>query len=139
MSAFPDSPKLLPLFSYASVGLAHNMNPSASGGAEHTEHSIIVDETVPPAAPIPSSSTNIPEASKKSFIPKGHGRIIRDESGNVVGVELAEEDEDQEPSDENMETLIPEISDAVRGKWINALGGEQNENRSDGSLVKCEY
>lgn len=48
----------------------------------------------------------VAEASSSSKrLPAGHGRIIRDELGNVIGVELPEEDEEEEAGDGVEETM----------------------------------
>lgn len=77
-------------------------------------------------------------------IPKGHGRIVRDEAGNVVGVELAEEDEDtQNVADaDDDEMRDPEIDPHVRSNWVEDLGASAIEGRRSGvkeDVVKGEF
>jgi len=59
-------------------------------------------------------------------IPKGHGLIVRDEDGNILRVELAEEDEEMpqvDDRDKNMEELAPEVEPHLLSKWVTGLGG----------------
>ncbi|KAF8831695.1 hypothetical protein HHX47_DHR1001235 [Lentinula edodes] len=66
-------------------------------------------------------------AATKSFIPKGHGRIIRDDAGNVMRVELPDEEFEVEdlPGDRDidMEQLEPRLDENIRQTWISDLGG----------------
>ena len=55
-----------------------------------------------------------------SAIPKGFGRIIRDEAGNVVQVDLASEDRDSSSVNQVMEE--PKINLDAREKWVTNLG-----------------
>ena len=52
------------------------------------------------------------------MIPVGHGRILRDESGNVIGVELPEDDEEAEEDQDGM--LSPPPPDAMED-WVTDL------------------
>jgi nucleolar protein 16 len=99
--------------------LVHDLNPVASGGGEKRlepryglKAAEVSNEDIPVARE-PSTA----ESSKS--LPKGFGRIVRDEAGNVIGVELPEEEDRQaiETEDETMESLEPEISDEVRSRW----------------------
>lgn len=110
--------------SYARLGLIHDLNPSAPGGSEQVlvprngEEEMAVDH--PEQVVEPSSS------SKR--LPAGHGRIIRDVSGNVIGVELPEEDEGEagDEVEETMDDLEPEADGSVMGRWAASLG-QHNE------------
>lgn len=124
--------------SYAALGLVHTLNPSASGGVEPLEAGSRPADSVPAAAETVDSTTTTVGA-----IPKGHGRIVRDAEGNVVGVELAAgEDEDAENADADqdremdMEELAPAVDGAVLGKWVTELGGglRGSANVVDGEL-----
>ncbi|KAF7359331.1 Nucleolar protein 16 [Mycena sanguinolenta] len=72
---------------YAALGLIHTLNPSASGGVEPTE----TTKDVPPNMTAASTSS---QPNPAPPIPKGHGLIVRDENGNILRVELPEEDEE---------------------------------------------
>jgi nucleolar protein 16 len=106
-------------FSYAALGLLHTLDPLASGGSEpqekHGEIEIRSDsdsgDVVQVAADPPSSA-----------IPSGFGRIVRDEAGNVVRIELGEEDRVGE-KEKDMEELAPEVERSVQQRWVTELGG----------------
>ncbi|KIY66103.1 hypothetical protein CYLTODRAFT_423715 [Cylindrobasidium torrendii FP15055 ss-10] len=111
---------------YAALGLVHDLNPSASGGAEI----INVDVHEEPAAPQPSSSTI------ETAIPQGKGRIIRDEAGNVLRIEMAEAHEEQ--PEEDMDVMRePDLETRDVDKWVTDLGitGARPAGK-DGELVK---
>ncbi|KAH6918736.1 ribosome biogenesis protein Nop16 [Coprinopsis sp. MPI-PUGE-AT-0042] len=104
---------------YSRLGLVHDLNPVASGGGEKRleprygkEDAEIAHGDVPAAEEFPTG-----EGSKS--LPKGFGRIVRDEAGNVIGVELPEEEDREaiETDDETMESLEPEISEDVLSRW----------------------
>jgi nucleolar protein 16 len=85
---------------YLALGLQHDLNPIPSGGSE-----VNVSRTVDPINtcqlhPTPSSPTiddvrsYVSEGpTVRSALPKGFGRIVRDSSGNVVRVELRNDEE----------------------------------------------
>lgn len=56
-------------------------------------------------------------------LPKGYGKIIRDSLGNVIGVEMGEDDEDQrrkggeEQKDVDMEQLEPILDETALEQW----------------------
>ncbi|KAJ7197164.1 ribosome biogenesis protein Nop16, partial [Mycena pura] len=111
---------------YAALGLMHTLNPSAAGGIEPVETKLTPEE----------------EASTPNFtapMRSGHGRIVRDGEGNVVRIELAEEDEEMAEvaeRDKTMESLGAEIDANVRQKWITGLGGGRN-GKADGRAVEA--
>ncbi|TFK76605.1 hypothetical protein BDN72DRAFT_831186 [Pluteus cervinus] len=99
---------------YAALGLLHTLNPSSSGGVEPLEGQGVASEQSNSGLMGSSSATT------SAIIPKGHGKIIRDSSGNIVGVVLA--DEDQVPAqtsgrDMDMEQLEPTVDQSVLEKW----------------------
>ena len=72
--------------SYTALGLLPSLNPRAKGGSE-----TVPDVTLLPKLALPAANT-----TAFASVPKGHGRIIRDEHGNIVDVQLNEEDRDEE-------------------------------------------
>ena len=72
--------------SYTALGLLPSLNPRAKGGAE----------TVPDVTLLPKPAPLAANTAAIASVPNGHGRIIRDEHGNVVDVQLNEEDRDEE-------------------------------------------
>ncbi|TRM62703.1 ribosome biogenesis protein Nop16 [Schizophyllum amplum] len=110
---------------YAALGLAYSLNPIASGGSEKSEQA-------------PTASTS--KASEKTSIPRGHGRIIRDECGNVLRVELAPEDEaeqaEQDPMELDMEQLEPQLDKGVAQQWVHGLGHNGGANDKSKNVVK---
>ncbi|EAU91243.2 hypothetical protein CC1G_06878 [Coprinopsis cinerea okayama7 len=112
---------------YARLGLVSDLNPISSGGSEKRIEPKYEDgdaqmssET---AGPSITSDAQTGESSKP--LPKGFGRIIRDESGNVIGVELPQEDESKEAEqeDQEMEALSePEVDGEMRDLWATNIG-----------------
>ncbi|KAF6765051.1 ribosome biogenesis protein Nop16 [Ephemerocybe angulata] len=110
---------------YARLGLIHDLNPSAPGGSDKILVPRYGEEEMAVDTPKEASSTS------KAVVPRGHGRIIRDESGNVIGIELNEEDEEEDAesdmeAEQTMEDLAAAVDDSVMGKWATSLG-QQNE------------
>jgi len=88
--------------SYDALGLVATLKPTESGGTEHRR--CLEDETSP------STSTRgdpkgVAVLSTGGKIPAGHGRILRDEQGNAVDIQLAEEDDETMDTDRNVETM----------------------------------
>ena len=111
-------------YSYAALGLAYSLNPIASGGTENSTRAA-TQQSTPESVEQPTASTS--KTSEKSAIPKGHGRITRDEAGNIIRVELAPEDKEdqaahQEPMDLDMEQLEPKLDQGVAQQWVHGLG-----------------
>jgi len=125
---------------YAALGLVHDLNPLESGGAEFIE----LDKSTITNAPGSSSSSTSPNHSTdsgtssyhtgindrgiaKPNLPKGHGRIVRDDAGNVLRIELPDDELESEPpavdSDVNMEQMEPQLDGNVRETWVSDLGG----------------
>ncbi|KAF5386748.1 hypothetical protein D9615_001649 [Tricholomella constricta] len=119
---------------YVALGLVHSLNPSAAGGVEplegkqdHIEESRI------------ASSSQLEQPAQ---IPKGFGKIIRDEAGNVLRIELPEEvDEPPVENPQDMEMEGPDVERAVLGPWVTDLGGgEKLKLRGgDSKIVQGEH
>ena len=142
-------------FSYAALGLVHDLNPTASGGAEPIEISATGDLSSarePPSLDATMEDDESPRASTSSYaIPKGMGRIIRDEAGNVLRIELAEEDVEgdrrihqrtanAEGQDVVMELLEPDLDATAVDRWVTDLGGSETRRPvgKDGKVVQGE-
>ncbi|KAF8078104.1 ribosome biogenesis protein Nop16 [Lyophyllum atratum] len=101
---------------YATLGLVHTLNPSAAGGIEPLEEqSQHIEE---------SQIASTSQLKQPSQIPKGFGKIIRDEAGNVLRIEMPEED-DAPPFEkpEDMEMAEPGVDDSVLRPWVIDMGG----------------
>ncbi|KAG7086609.1 hypothetical protein E1B28_002553 [Marasmius oreades] len=129
---------------YAALGLIHDLNPSAAGGAEVVDVDInqndqtthpITDSAVSSTSENGSQGTSALGAGKPalppqgSTIPKGYGRIVRDEVGNVVRIDYSDEehndklvDKRYQDVDTNMEQLEPELDTSIKEKWIEGMG-----------------
>lgn len=84
-----------------------------------------------------SSEAAPPDHPGPSKIPRGYGRIIRDESGNIVDVELAEDedgrDDQEDLREKDMEELRQEMEDgmdpAVLRRWVRGANSEPSTQR----------
>ncbi|KAL4065388.1 ribosome biogenesis protein Nop16 [Scleroderma citrinum] len=117
---------------YLALGLQHTLNPISTGGSE-------VDIRYTPKeveSQLPSHSCREEEigfsSAVKKDVRKGFGRIIRDESGRVIGVELAEEEEPEvESTSGSIEMPGPASIDVGQHAWVqgggeNAMKPEEN-------------
>jgi len=109
--------------SYDALGLVATLKPIDSGGTEHRKYGKLQDETSP------STSTRgdpkgIAELSVGAKIPVGYGRIIRDEQGNAVDIELADEEDDGETLDtgRDVETMDHAYLDEKSASTWTQLG-----------------
>lgn len=90
-----------------------------------------------------ATPASIPQsASVDRSIPTGYGKIIRDEAGNVLRIELAvEEEKNMEGRREaTIEELAPEVSENIMEKWVTGLGGGKKTTVVDQrqNIVECE-
>jgi hypothetical protein len=128
--------------SYEALGLVHTLNPVAQGGSEKN---VALTKAEPVLAPVP---TSVPSSSKPR--PQGYGRIIRDEKGAVIGVELPVTEEDDsrishtkgkgkgreiwgdamDDSDEEAEKMIPSEASG----WLKIGSNEPKEDSSSTGL-----
>ncbi|KAJ7168233.1 ribosome biogenesis protein Nop16 [Mycena crocata] len=121
---------------YAALGLIHTLNPSASGGVEPLEDASGHTEDAPVNLTAPSTSS---QPNPAPPIPKGHGRIIRDEDGNVLRIELGEEDEEMPEDDaqeKDMKEIGPQVDANIVQKWVTGLGGG-NKSVGDANVVEA--
>lgn len=112
---------------YLALGLQHTLNPVSSGGSEVDLRYGRPDRV---KTEVPSCHEGEKDAgghsSVKKVVPSGFGRIVRDETGVVIGVELGEEEEEEWGPGPDMETLEPSVADADRQVW--AQGGTWNDD-----------
>jgi nucleolar protein 16 len=104
---------------YLALGLVHTLNPLASGGVEfdplQNAHNDAEMNQTPSTVPVAGPST--------TAIPRGHGKIVRNEDGDIVGVEFAEDDSEDNTKELDMDQLEPEVEHAVMKGWVVELGG----------------
>ena len=69
------------------------------------------------------------------ILPKGYGRIVRDDEGNVVDVELGdsvdgdkETDEDENALDLETRQLQPNLTTSEREKWTHRRAGIEKDS-----------
>ncbi|KAG6874281.1 hypothetical protein C0995_001506 [Termitomyces sp. Mi166 len=115
---------------YVALGLVHDLNPTAPGGSEPIEVRSQIEE---------SEIASTSELESRPPIRKGFGKIIRDDAGNVLRIELPEDDNEtrtEKPQDEGLGE--PEVDGAVLGPWVTDLGGGGKINLSsgDGNVVQ---
>ena len=79
--------------SYTALGLVHTLTPSASGGVE----------------PAQVGDLNADPHTEKSGIPRGFGKIIRDETGDVIQIQ------------ESVEADSPISPRPVMEEWIGEM------------------
>ena len=112
-------------YSYEALGLIASLHPTLSGGVERPLGVTSKNEASMNVEPTPDAS-----AAGPSSLRKGFGRIVRDADGNIVDVELAEEDEEEETTDE-AERLIEDIPDPAKQKglaeWVGIGGASRTE------------
>ncbi|KAF9567602.1 hypothetical protein CPC08DRAFT_703133 [Agrocybe pediades] len=126
---------------YARLGLVVNLDPSAAGGVEKPlgaqQHQLAAEES----QPIASTSSSTQASASKPSVPAGFGRIIRDASGKVLGVELNEEEENSghtasiaHEDDVLMDDVESRIDQDARRQWATNFSkstaphfGQKNE------------
>ncbi|KAG8746511.1 hypothetical protein FRC10_004645 [Ceratobasidium sp. 414] len=123
---------------YEALGLVHTMNPVAHGGTENLASTPKPEPAASPAG----------EATPSKPIPQRFGRIIRDENGAVLRIELPEETEQgqtnsrdkgkgravetrgdaMDDSDEETEKMIP----AEALSWVHIGGNAPKDTNPNG-------
>ncbi|KAG1882954.1 ribosome biogenesis protein Nop16 [Suillus subluteus] len=100
---------------YAALGLQFALTPTQSGGTERT--------SIPPKGLAGAGSVSATPKSVKSgpsTIPRGFGRIIRDEFGTVIRVDVPEFEEIQD-SVQNTELPETDVDEKTMGEWVGCL------------------
>lgn len=121
--------------SYAALGLIHDLNPTAAGGSEPIEVRSRTEDRQIASTPLESPPP----------IRKGFGKIIRDDAGNVLRIELPEDDNEtlaEKRQDEGLSE--PEVDGAVLKPWVTDLGccekiklssGDRNVVQGEDSII----
>lgn len=111
--------------SYAKLGLALNLNPLANGGFERSTDTTKQE---------PSLAMDI--VDDEPCIPNGFGRILRDETGDIIGFETgkAEECSSSEVKDVQLET---DADQAMHRRWASSSGDAQGKHVLRGELIEC--
>ncbi|EPQ58391.1 hypothetical protein GLOTRDRAFT_57339 [Gloeophyllum trabeum ATCC 11539] len=133
---------------YEALGLVHSLNPTQSGGVEMplgTSSSAAASTSATTSAPaLParverSTPSKGKEKEVDGGVPKGYGRIIRDADGNILDVDLGEDEGDKEEEDEDVlveEKAWKEAPKAEAGRWVTI--GADDTNRSTGVVKVLE-
>ncbi|EMD38494.1 hypothetical protein CERSUDRAFT_113665 [Gelatoporia subvermispora B] len=114
---------------YEALGLVASLNPTASGGVERP-----LDRqglTAGGSSATPEASSSSP-SSGSGAIPKGYGRIIRDEDGNIIDVEMGEEEPEAAPEEEEIEAIPNPADDDQQAGWVG-LGTHPRTRQIDNS------
>lgn len=105
---------------YEALGLLASLNPTASGGMEPSsvspsrEDHAVSGPSRPEASGSREELGNVPAVQ----IPKGYGRIIRDESGNILDVEFGEEEGEGAAEAENIEEVANPSAEEQLAGWV---------------------
>jgi hypothetical protein len=105
--------------SYAKLGLALNLNPLANGGFERSTNTRIQANIQEPSLLSPAMNT----ADDDSCIPSGFGRILRDDTGNIIGFEASKTEERSSLEVAEVEglQLDADVDQTVHQRWAAAL------------------
>lgn len=86
---------------------------------------------------MPSASTTVDQT-----IPVGFGKIIRDEAGNFLHVELNDKEEESAATNANStEMKNIQVDNDITTRWVTALGGHQKDitvSEKGGQLLESE-
>ncbi|KAI0721654.1 ribosome biogenesis protein Nop16 [Cerioporus squamosus] len=114
--------------SYEALGLAASLNPIASGGTERPLGTHAAEE----------ENCSKPEASTSGqWVPKGYGKIIRDAEGNVVDVQLGDDEDEDEATatEEAMEDVPDPSADEQLAGWVG-LGSDPRARPPQGASTR---
>jgi nucleolar protein 16 len=109
---------------YEALGLVHTLNPSLPGGVEPRNQKSNVAKGIGKEDMSAHNANGESNASGTS-IPSGFGQIMRDEAGNVIGVQFAEEDIEPSRGDVGSDPAAMqevEIAPGATEKWVTDLG-----------------
>jgi len=101
---------------YDALGLVATLKPNESGGTEHNKYGRLEAET------IHSTSTRgdpkgVLEVSTGAKNPTKYGRILRDEQGNAVDIELEDEEDGTMDTDRSVETMDVYADEKLATRW----------------------
>jgi len=126
---------------YAALGLAASLNPRTSGGVERvatsSEEQQNADDGVDMACTEAQNSSK--RKSNAGDIPKGHGRIVRDAEGNIIGLELGDEEEEAAAADVMQGQLVEDRASAITpetSSWVS-LGRDPGQAKSHTDVVEA--
>jgi Ribosome biogenesis protein Nop16 len=123
------------IFSYTALGLVSSLNPHASGG---TERGIVAPQDSNNSSNMEQITTSQP-FDNGAKVPRGYGRISRDRDGNVIDIQLFEEEDDEAMQWNEHHELDGTPLDEKLMNWVQ-LGANQRTCRSEGkSVVQGEF
>ncbi|KAJ3483336.1 hypothetical protein NLI96_g6389 [Meripilus lineatus] len=116
---------------YEALGLVASLNPTLSGGVEPTtsRHDRADTRSIELSSTPEVSDTR--KTARTQSVPRGFGRIIRDENGNVMDVDLGEDAEDVEESNNQLIEDIPHpaTQEGAAG-WISLGSNRPSSSKS---------
>lgn len=129
-------------YSYEALGLVASTNPTLSGGIElTTSHHNDRDTRSNVLSSVSESSESRKSGGDSArSIPRGYGRIIRDENGDIIDVDLGEEDAEdvEETSNHLIEDIAAPLDQEGAAGWIT-LGSKFTHGRSTSTpIIQCE-
>ncbi|KAG6333604.1 hypothetical protein ID866_5489 [Astraeus odoratus] len=127
---------------YAALGLQHTLNPISSGGSE-VDLRYTPDKVNALSSVSDSCEKDQVASTAKKGVPTGFGRILRDATGAVVGIELPEEEEEESGTHsedvEMRELASPNVDRCV---WVQS-GTQKSASAKEGDndiveLLECQ-
>ncbi|CAA7267916.1 unnamed protein product [Cyclocybe aegerita] len=122
---------------YAKLGLLVSSDPVSSGGVE-TPLGLRSQNN---SGQQPAASTSTNSSPPNTSVPSGFGRIVRDEAGNVIGIEMNEEEDPQEEAmetdDFDLDGVDSHIDEDVRQRWAKGFPGNTSKNGQEGSIAEA--
>ena len=119
--------------SYAKLGLALNLNPLANGGSERSTNTMIQEPS--PLSPTKDTTNDEP------CIPSGFGRILRDDTGNIIGFEASNTGEHPSLGVAEVEGLVADVDQAVHQRWAAVSDAARTDPKGKrvlrGEFIQC--